>query len=280
MVSTGSVALMARRPRRRVNLLALFAIAMFVFLLAPSAIVTILSFSSSRHLEFPPPGFSLEWYQKIMSDANLTHSMGVSLRIAVAATVLAVIIGTLTALALTRYTLRGGTVLRLIILAPFIVPYVVQAVGLFRVFLVLGLRGTVLSIIIGHTVIAIPYVVLVVSAGLLAVPKSLEEAARVLGANGFTATVRITLPLIKASIAASAVFAFIASWDEFIMAFFLAGTAIETLPLRMFMLLRDFIDPRLTAISTFLIVINLAAVLFFSWLTMRTRGAESVVEEE
>lgn len=280
MVSTGSVALMARRPRWRVNLLALFAIAMFVFLLAPSAIVTILSFGSSRHLEFPPPGFSLQWYQSITSDANLTRSMGMSLRIAVAATVLAVIIGTLTALALTRYTLRGGTVLRLIILAPFIVPYVVQAVGLFHVFLVLGLRGTVLSIIIGHTVIAIPYVVLVVSAGLLAVPKSLEEAARVLGANGFTATVRITLPLIKASIAASAVFAFIASWDEFIMAFFLAGTAIETLPLRMFMLLRDFIDPRLTAISTFLIVINLAAVLFFSWLTMRTRGAESVVEEE
>ncbi len=164
------------------------------------------------------------------------------------------------------------------VLAPLIVPYIVQAVGLFRVFLVLGLRGTVASIIIAHTVIAIPYVVLVVSAGLMAVPKSLEEAARVLGANGFTAAWRITLPLIQPSIAASAVFALISSWDEFIMAFFLAGASTETLPIRMFLALRDFVDPRLAAISTLLVIINLAAVLLFTWFLRRSRRTVGIVQ--
>jgi ABC-type spermidine/putrescine transport system permease subunit II len=179
----------------------------------------------------------------------------------------------LTALVLERYAVRGRNVLRLMILAPLIVPYIVQAVGLFRVFLALGMRGSVVSIMVAHTVIAIPYVVLVVSAGLKAVPRSLEEAARVLGANGFIAVWRITLPLIQASIAASAVFAFINSWDEFIMAFFLAGASTETLPIRMFMALRDFVDPRLTAISTLLVLINLAAVLLFTWFLRRSRQA-------
>lgn len=273
MASVRSLPRLASTLRRRVNLLALFAIVILVFLLAPTVVIAIMSFSSSRYLEFPPPGLSLQWYGTFFEDTSLIRAFALSLRIAVAATLLAVVIGTLTALALTRYAVRGSTFLRLVILTPLIVPYVVQAVGLFRVFLVLGLRGTVISIIIGHTVISIPYVMLVVSAGLMAVPKSLEEAARVLGANGLTATIRVTLPLIKASIAAGAVFAFIASWDEFIMAFFLAGARTETLPVRMFVALRDQIDPRLTAISTLLILINFVAVLLFSWLMGRARYA-------
>ena len=198
--------------------------------------------------------------------------MGTSVRIGFLSTLLSVMIGTLTAFVLTRYSLRGKTIMRLVILGPLVVPYIVQAVGLFKIFLVLGLRGTVFSIILAHTVISVPYVVLVVSAGLQAVPKSLEEAARVLGAKKFTATVRITFPLIKASIAASAVFAFIASWDEFIMAYFLSGVTTETLPVRMFMVLRDSIDPRLTAISTLLIVFNFLLVILFSRFTARSRS--------
>ncbi len=259
-------------PRRRVNFLALFAAAVFVLLLAPTVVVAIISFSSSRYLQFPPPGFSFQWYTAFFGDAGLRRTMGTSVRIGILSTLLSVMIGTLTAFVLTRYSLRGKAVMRLVILGPLVVPYIVQAVGLFKIFLVLGLRGTVFSIILAHTVISVPYVVLVVSAGLQAVPKSLEEAARVLGAKKFTATVRITFPLIKASIAASAVFAFIASWDEFIMAYFLSGVTTETLPVRMFMVLRDSIDPRLTAISTLLIVFNFLLVILFSRFTARSRS--------
>jgi ABC-type spermidine/putrescine transport system permease subunit II len=262
--ATRSLPRPTRRPWRQVNPLALFAVVMFLFLLAPTIVVAIMSLSSSPYLEFPPPALSLRWYRTFLQDARLTEAFFLSLRIGIVATVLAVVIGTLASLALTRYTIRAANVVRLLILAPLIVPYIVQAVGLFRIFLLLGLRGTVASLVIAHTVIAIPYVVLVVSAGLMAVPKSLEEASRVLGASAFTTVRRITLPLIAPSIAASAVFAFITSWDEFIIAFFLAGATTETLPIRMFLALRDQIDPRLSAISTLLIIINFAAVLFFT----------------
>lgn len=251
------------RPWRGVNPLAVFAGAMFLFLLAPTIVVAIMSFSSSPYLEFPPPALSLRWYRTFLQDSQLTEAFVLSLRIGIVATLLAVVIGTLASLALTRYTIRAANVMRLLVLAPLIVPYIVQAVGLFRIFLLLGLRGTITSLVIAHTVIAIPYVVLVVSAGLMAVPKSLEEASRVLGASAFTTVRRVTLPLIAPSIAASAVFAFITSWDEFIIAFFLAGATTETLPIRMFLALRDQIDPRLSAISTLLIIINFVAVLFF-----------------
>jgi ABC-type spermidine/putrescine transport system permease subunit II len=262
--ATHSLARPARRSGPRVNLLALFAVVMYLFLLAPTIVVAIMSFSSSPYLEFPPPGLSFTWYRTFFQDTRLTEAFFLSLRIAVTSTFLAVAIGTLASLALTRYTIRAANVVRLLILAPLIVPYIVQAVGLFRIFLLLGLRGTVTSLVVAHTVIAIPYVVLVVSAGLMAVSRSLEEASRVLGATALTTIRRVTLPLIAPSIAASAVFAFITSWDEFIIAFFLAGATTETLPIRMFLALRDQIDPRLSAISTLLILINFAAVLFFT----------------
>ncbi len=258
----------ARRPFK-INWLAIFSAFVFLLLLGPSIVIIIISFSSSPYLEFPPPGLSLQWYTTFFGDRYLTGALLLSLRIAVFASAIAVAVGTLTAFILTRYRIRGGNALRILFLAPFIVPYIIQAVGLFQVFLRLGLRGNLISIIIAHAVIGVPYVLLVVSAGLLSVPRSLEEAAKGLGADELTTFRRITLPLIAPSMAAGGVFAFITSFDEFIIAFFLAGVATETFPIRMFLSLRDQVDPRLTSISTILIVVNFAALLLFQALSRR-----------
>ncbi len=262
----------ALRRQFQPNLLAAYSFLLIMLLLVPGIVVLILSFSSSKFMEFPPPGFSLRWYISFFQDPRLLEALFLSLRIAFAATLLSVIIGTLTSFALTRYVVRGGTLLRLILLAPLIVPYIVQATGLFRVFLAMGIHGTIGSIIVAHTVIAIPYVILVVTAGLLAVPRSFEDAARTLGANGMTTAWRITLPLIRSSIAASAVFAFITSFDEFVIAFFLASPTTETFPIKMFLALRDSVDPRLTSVSTLLIIVNFVSVLLFQRLAFRRAG--------
>ncbi len=245
------------------NPLAVYAAIMFMFLLAPGLVVIILSFSSSTFMEFPPPGFSLRWYGTFFKDEQLVTALGISLEIAFASTILSILIGTLAAFSLSRYTMRGGMAIRLAMLAPFIVPWIVQATGLYRLFSLLGIQGTIGSIIIAHTVISIPFVLLVVSAGLIAVPRSLEDAARTLGATGITTARRITLPLISSSIAAAAIFAFITSFDEFILAFFLASPKAETFPIKMFLALRDKVDPRLTAVSTLFISANFALVILF-----------------
>ena len=121
------------------NPLAFYAAIMFMFLLAPGFVVIILSFSSSTFMEFPPPGFSLQWYGTFFKDEQLLTALGISLQVAFAATILSILIGTLAAFSLSRYTIRGGKVIRLAMLAPFIVPWIVQATGLYRLFALLGI---------------------------------------------------------------------------------------------------------------------------------------------
>lgn len=265
--SSGRVFATGRRGK--FNWLSVFSYAMYVFLVAPLVIVAIVSFSSSSYLQFPPPGISFRWYENLFSSERLISASLLSLRIAVISTLSSVVLGTMIALALTRYRIRFRPVFRSIFMAPLIVPYIVVAVGLFNVNMFLGLRGTVTSIILAHVVISVPYVVQLVSSGLYAVDKGLEEAAKSLGAGGLTVFRRVTLPLILPSMIGAGVFAFIVSWDEFIIAYFLSSPAVQTLPVVIFLLLRERVDPTISSISTLLLAVTAMAVILSDWLSKR-----------
>lgn len=255
--------------RRRFSWLSGFSYLIYAFLVAPLIIVAVVSFSSSNYLEFPPPGLSLRWYGNLFTSDKLLAAAWLSLQIAVISTVSAVFLGTMVALGLARYRIYFRALFRGAFMAPLIVPYIVVAVGLFNVNKFLGLRGTVASIILAHLVISVPYVVQLVSSGLYAVDRGLEEAAKSLGASGLTVFRRITLPLILPSMIGAGVFAFIVSWDEFIIAYFLSSPTVQTLPVVIFLLLRERVDPTISSISTILLGVTTVAVVVSDRLSKR-----------
>jgi ABC-type spermidine/putrescine transport system permease subunit II len=238
-------------------------LATIAFLLVPMLIVVVLSFSSGQLLEFPPPGLSLKWYRSLVADRELVDSLRLSLWIAVCSSTAALALGTAAALALGRHAFRGRRLAQLLLLAPLIIPYVVLALGLLRLFSLLRLRGSAVSIVIGHVVIVLPFVVLLVLPGFALLGRSIEEAAMTLGANRMVTFFRITAPLIKRNLVAAWVFAFIVSFDEFVVAYFLSGPLSTTLPVKMYAMLSDRVDPGISALSTLTVLVAVAGTLLY-----------------
>lgn len=220
----------------------------FVFLILPLLVVFPVSFSSASYMTFPPPGWSLRWYERFLSDYAWMDALARSLKIGVLATILSLLIGVPLAFALVRMRFRGRTVLEQLASAPIIVPHIVYSVSIFGFFFQLGLVGPWYGVAVAHTVLALPFVVIVVTAGLRSFDKSLELAAMGLGASWPEAVLRITLPSIAPSIMTAAFLAFITSFDELVVAMFLAG-ADATLPKRMYESILTTIDPTVAAVS-------------------------------
>jgi putative spermidine/putrescine transport system permease protein len=274
-----------RRPRRRYRWLSVYAFLVYCFLAAPLVVVAVVSFGSSPYLEFPPPGFTLRWYANFFHSDDLHDAFLLSIRVALLSTAGSLALGIPAAIVLVRHRrLQALAAVRGLFAAPLIVPYVILAQGLFFVNLKLGLYGSVTSIVLAHLVVALPYVIVVVTAALYSVPRVLEDAARGLGAPGLTVFRRITLPLILPSVLSAALFAFAVSWDEFILAFFLASPGVETLPVVIFNLLRERVDPTISAVATLMMAITLLIVLVSDYLyrlgQRRTAAALAVAEEE
>ena len=226
------------------------------FLILPIVIIALLSFSSASYLTFPPPSLGLRWYHAYFASQDWLDSTWLSLFIACGVVVLATILGTLAALGLNRLppvarTLAGG-----LILSPLIVPGIVVAIGLYYVFARYRLVGTAIGLVLAHTCLAVPFVVISVSASLAGLDQRLERAALSLGATPFATFRQVTLPLILPGVLAGALFAFIVSFDELIVALFLSGTGAITLPRRMWDDLRFAIDPTIAAVSTLTIVLT------------------------
>jgi len=243
--------------------LALVAAAIGFFLLVPTLIVVPLSFSSARFLEFPPPGFSVEWYENFANSPNWTNAAWNSLKIGLAAAALSTVLGTACALGVQRANVRAKGVLNAIVIAPMVVPVVVIAVGTYDVFARWGLAGTFAGLVIGHTVLAMPFVYVTVGSGLRTFDRSLERAALTLGASPMSVLWRITLPLLAPHIAIGALFAFITSWDEVVVSVFLSSPFLRTLPIEMFNQLETNLDPTIAAVATLLMAVTtmiLAAV--------------------
>lgn len=236
-----------------------------LFLLLPIIFIAALSFGNSQWLIFPPPGWTLRWYRELFSDPRWLKSTWTSAQIAVSVTVLSVTIGLLASLALTRGTFRGREALRALFITPMILPVVVLAVALYAFFLRIGLSGTMLGFVLGHLVLALPFSVISISNALEGFDKSIEDAAIVCGAAPWEARLRVTLPAIGHGLFAAAVFSFLVSWDEVVVAIFMASPTLQTLPVKIWTTLRQDLTPVIAAASTllllFTIVLMLAAVL-------------------
>jgi putative spermidine/putrescine transport system permease protein len=253
----------------RVSFAALWGLVL-LFLALPILIVAVLSFSSASYLTFPPPAFGLRWYRAYLGGEEWLASTWLSLTVAGCVVVVATSLGTLAALGLSR--LRGPVrvVVAGLIVSPLIVPGIIAAIGIYYAFSRYRLVGTPIGLVLAHTCLAVPFVVTSVSASLAGFDRRLEQAALSLGATPWGTFRQVTLPLISPGVLVGALFAFITSFDELIVALFLSGSGAITLPRRMWDDLRFAIDPTIAAVSTLTIV--LTAVLLGGAQLMRRRG--------
>ncbi len=242
-----------------------------LFLLAPMLAAMLMSLSPTELLSFPPRGLSLRWYAEFLSDPRWVLATANSLLVAAAVTVLATALGTLAALGLHFGRFRGRGVLVALLTLPLVTPYIVTAAAMFLAFTAVGLAGSLAGLVLGHTVVAVPFVLLAVMASLRTFDGNLLRAAASLGAPPAAAFRRVVAPAIWPGIASGAVFAFATSLDEFVITLFLAGPGQFTLPRQMYAAVRDFLSPTILAAAT---VLFLASLLFLAASELLRRGRD------
>lgn len=231
-------------------------VVILLFLILPTLLVVPMSFSSSSFLRFPPTGFSLKWYKEYFNDPEWMSATWFSLKIAVLTTIASVAIGTAAAVALVRGRVPGKETINALVLAPLIVPHIIVGIAVYQQFAPLQLTGTVTGFVLIHTALGVPYVVLIVSAGLSRLDFSLEMASLSLGASRIRSFFDITMPLIMPAIAAGGVFAFLASFDESIVSFFISGLEGKTITRKLFEDIDFNLSPVIAAVSTVFVVVT------------------------
>lgn len=241
------------------------------FLILPTLLVVPMSFSPTNYLQFPPKGFSIRWYEAYFSDQSWIDATLFSVQIAAMTTVASAIIGTMASVALVRGRVPGQDTLTAVLLAPLIVPHVVVAIAVYFQFAPLGLIGTRVAFVLIHTALAVPYVLLVVMAALQSVPPSLEMAGLNLGASRLQCFRRITLPLIAPAVAAGAIFAFLASFDETVVSFFISGVEHKTVTRKLMEDIEYNLSPLIAAASTIFVVVT----VLLMWSGTLVRGGAS-----
>ncbi|RJG41065.1 ABC transporter permease [Mesorhizobium sp. DCY119] len=232
-----------------------------LFLLLPIVFIAALSFGDSQWLLFPPPGWTLRWYRDLLADPRWLEAAWTSARIAIAVTVLSVVLGLFASLALTRGNFRGREILRAFFITPMILPVVVLAVALYAFFLKIGLNGTFLGFILAHLILALPFSIISISNALEGFDKSIEDAAILCGASPWEARFRVTLPAISHGLFAAAIFSFLVSWDEVVVAIFMASPTLQTLPVKIWTTLRQDLTPVIAAASTLLVLFTIVLML-------------------
>lgn len=232
-----------------------------VFLAAPSLIVMPMSFSGSQYLEFPPREWSTVWYQRYFDSPLWLAATATSFKAALLTMFVATPLGVLAAYGLYTCSFGWRRYLFLLLISPMMVPIILIAVAVFYVFVKLQLVNTLFGIVLAHSVLALPLVIIVVVAGLKTFDMNQERVARSLGASRARAFLTVTLPQIRFSVISGALLAFLTSFDEVIVALFIAGSENATITRIMFLALRDQIDPTIASISTIIIVLTIALLL-------------------
>lgn len=250
--------------------LRLYALLVYAYLYIPILILVVFSFNASR-FGVRWTGFTLDWYHALLADRYIRQAAWNTLIVAVAATVLATVIGTAAALGLQRYAFRGRGLAEASLYVPVVIPEVVMGIAMLAFFaqsFALVAHWTPLrpqlglgTIIIAHTAFAVPFVVLTVRARLHGFDRRLEEAAMDLGADEWTTFRRITLPLILPGVVAGALLAFTLSLDDYIITLFTAGPGSTTLPLRVYAMLRQAVTPKVNALSTLWVLVVFGVLL-------------------
>ena len=246
-----------------------FTVLVLVFLVAPILVVFPLSFTSGELLIFPLPGWSLRWYEDFFTNPLWTGALRNSLLLATMVTVLASVLGTMAALGLHGSAFRGKPLVVGLLLAPLAAPIVIVAVATFYFFASLGLIGTFAGLVVAHTVLALPFVVITVMATLQSFDPNMVRAAASLGASPLHAFRTVTLPIIAPGVISGALFAFVTSFDELVVALFIASPQQRTLPRQIFSGVSENLSPTITAAAVVLILISGVLMALVEWLRRR-----------
>jgi ABC-type spermidine/putrescine transport system permease subunit II len=245
------------------------SLAGFVLLLLPVVVIAPLSLSGDRLLDVTD--MSLKWYQRMWDNPGYMLSFFNTIVTGLAVAFLSLVLGTMAALSLVRGRFRQGKAISMLLLLPLVMPQIILAIGIFPVLAKFGLIGSRLSVIIAHSVVALPLVFVAVSTSLRSYSQNIELAAMTLGANGFGTFIHVTLPMIRPGLAVGAILAFAFSFDEIILALFLTDANSVTLPVFMWNELRLQLDPTIAAASTVAIVTSLALLGVVSLLQSRNK---------
>ncbi len=250
----------AMGPRLRAGLF-LTTGAIAAFLLLPIVFIVLLSFGSSQWLVFPPPGWTLKWYEQFFSNPDWMQAAYTSLKVALLTTVCALALGLPCAFALVRGKFPGRELLYALFTLPMIVPLVIIAVAVYALFLKLGYTGTLLAFVISHVIVALPFTIISIINSLKLFDQSIEDAAVICGASRLQAIVKVTFPAIRPGMMAGALFAFLVSWDEVVLSVMMASPNLQTLPVKMWTTLRQDLTPVIAVASTLLIGLSLLIMI-------------------
>lgn len=250
-----------------------FVVLVLAWLIIPITIIVPMSFSGARFLSFPPPSWSLRWYESYLSSSAWMQATRVSLIVAVASAAIATVLGTAAAYALNMTSSKLVRSLQLILLLPLVVPIVIIAVGVFLVYANVGLLATMTGLILANVMLGIPYVITSVLVGLRKFDQTQEMVSRSLGMNRLRTFFIVTLPQIRPSVISGMLFAFISAIDETVVALFISGGQYQTLTKRMFTALRDEIDPTIASISSLLTAISFIVVMLVALSNRNERPA-------
>ena len=226
-----------------------------LFILSPLIIIIGASFTETTYVAFPPKGFTLRWYQQLMSRQDFLESFLFSIVLGFLCTLAAMILGSLAAIGLHRHRFFARAFFRSFLLSPLVLPTIVTGVALLQFYYIIDLEAPLLGLLIGHVLITVPYVVRTVGAGLVGLDPAVEEAANSLGAGTLRTMLRVTLPAIAPSMLSAAIFVFITSFDQATVSIFLSQSAVMPLPIRIYSYIEFAVDPMIAAVSTLLIFI-------------------------
>jgi len=256
----------------------------FIFLITPILIIIPLSFNvepyftfTSGMLAFDPDAYSLRWYEDFVNNTQWTHSVKNSFIIAIASTILATVLGTLAALGLSKPHMPYRSLMMGLLISPMIVPLIISAAGMYFFYSSIGLDQTYLGIILAHTALGTPFVVITVTATLIGFDQSLTRASANLGATPTTTFFKVIMPLILPGVISGALFAFITSFDEVVVVLFLAGFEQRTIPRQMWSGIREQISPTILAVATILVCISIALLTVLELLRRRNERLRGIV---
>lgn len=260
----------------RLALVLCWAIAMacVIFLMLPIVITLAASFTSSAVYTLPPPEWSLRWYQSLQQRSGLWDAVTLSLNLAVVSTVISLILGTLAAIAVTRGSFRGREAIATFTVSPLMMPGLVVGVALLQFFREIGLRDAYVSLLLGHVVITLPFVMRTLLASMAAFDFSLVDAARTLGLSYPRAILKVLVPNLAPAYLTGGLFAFLASMDNYPISIFLTDARNKTLPIKMLQYLEEQPDPSLAAMSSGLILLACIVLIVAS----RTVGLNRMIQ--
>lgn len=264
---------MPMRQRKKVAdltlyiLLVLLASIALLLLVAPTAIVVILSFTDGYSLKFPPRGFSLRWYEKLLDNEQLLEAAWNSVRVGLLCTVFSVVLGSAAALGISRSTSHWAKMLDTFFMSPLVLPALAFGLAALMYFSTLGVPLSFSTLVIGHTVLGVPYVIRTTTAALTQLPTVLLESSASLGASKWYTLRKVTLPLIAPGIAAGAFICFMSSFDNIPVSLFLRDASTDMLPIRMWQDLENRMDVSIAAISSVMVFFTVALMVCMEKLT-------------